>query len=128
MEPAIDRIGDPLGERNQRQRVGRPADHHRELVAPQPPNRGLFAARLLEPPRDLGQQLVADRVAERIVDHLEANEVEQQQQALAVPRVPQPSLFEHLANHESISESRQRVTPRDLDALGPVARPQPSDI
>ena len=52
-----------------------------ELVAAQPPDLPLVADDLGQPPRDLLQQLIADRMAQRVVDRLEPVEIEQQQRA-----------------------------------------------
>jgi hypothetical protein len=51
----------------------------RELVAAQPRERVVLAQQLLQPRADLAQHLVAGVVAERVVELLEAVEVDQQQ-------------------------------------------------
>src|SRR3546814_1479915 len=76
-EAQDDRIGDArdlLGLDDLRQ-------HDLEFIAAQPPDLPLVADDLGQPPRRLLEQLVADRMAERVVDRLEAVEVEQQQRA-----------------------------------------------
>ena len=51
---------------------------NRELVAAQPRQRVSLAQARLEPPRHGDEQLVADQVAEAVVDDLEAIEIEVQ--------------------------------------------------
>ena len=78
-------------------------EHDGELVAAEPRQRVALAQRHLQPRPDLAQHLVAGVVAERVVELLEAVEVDQQQRDLGVgvldrlaepreqvPAVPQP--------------------------------------
>ncbi len=58
--------------------VVHPVDQDRELVAAQPRHGVAGAEKVLEPAGDAHQQLVADRVAEAVVDVLEAVEVEKE--------------------------------------------------
>ena len=58
----------------------------RELVAAQPRQRVVLAQQLLQPRADLAQHLVAGVVAERVVELLEAVEVDQQQRELVAVR------------------------------------------
>ena len=64
--------------------VERPVDrgvrhHHHELVAPEPADQAVRSADVVEPAGHGAQQLVSCAVAQRVVDHLEAVEVEEQQ-------------------------------------------------
>ena len=59
--------------------IADPRQHDLELVAAEPPDQPGFADRALQPLRDLLEQRVADRMAERVVDRLEPVEVEQEQ-------------------------------------------------
>ena len=57
------------------------AQDDRELVAAEPRDEVELADALPQQPADVGDELVADRVAEAVVDDLEAVEVEHQQRA-----------------------------------------------
>ena len=59
-------------------------EHDRELVAAEPRERVAGPQRLLQARADLAQDLVAGVVAERVVELLEAVEVDQQQRDLVV--------------------------------------------
>ena len=59
-------------------RAERRLDQHGELVAAEPGHRVAVAHRRAQPVGDLDQQLVAGRVAEAVVDLLEAVQVEEQ--------------------------------------------------
>ena len=59
-------------------------EHDRELVAAEPRERVAGPQRLLQARADLAQHLVAGRVPERVVELLEAVEVDQQQRDVAV--------------------------------------------
>ena len=72
------RIDQALGDPARGREIGRARQQHRELVAAQPRHGVDLAQRPLQPRTDLGQQQVADVMAERVVDVLEAVEVEQQ--------------------------------------------------
>ena len=61
-------------------------EHDRELVAAEPRERVVVAQQLLQPRADLAQHLVAGVVAERVVELLEAVEVDQQQRELVAVR------------------------------------------
>ena len=50
--------------------------NHRELVAAEPRHQVVAAQRVRQPQRDVADQLVADRMAERVVDVLEMVEVD----------------------------------------------------
>ena len=63
-----------------------------------------------KPPADLDQQLIADRMAQRVVDQLEPIEIDQQQRAAAlVFPLPHHRFFQQLANQQSVGESGQRI-------------------
>ena len=61
-------------------------EHDRELVAAEPRERVARPQRLLQARADLAQHLVAGVMPERVVELLEAVEVDQQQRDLAVAR------------------------------------------
>ncbi len=87
-----------------------PGKHGLELVAAEAADLAMIAHHRLQPVGDLAQQRVADRVAERVVDVLEAVEIDQEQRAalLAVGRVAQ-RLVERLAHHRAVGQAGQRV-------------------
>ena len=64
-------------------RCGQAGEQHGELVAAEAGQRVAAAHRVAQPRRDLDEQLVAVVVAERVVDLLEAVEVDQQQRRRA---------------------------------------------
>ena len=67
-----------------RRRLVAGVEHDRELVAAEPRQRVARPQRLLQARADLAQHLVAGVMAERVVELLEAVEVDQQQRDLAV--------------------------------------------
>jgi hypothetical protein len=115
----------------QRTSVGRLAhvvdvfEQDRELVAAQPGDSVAGAQVRFEPPRDAHQKLVADHVPERVVDHLEAVEVEEEQRER--PSGPPPGALdgelEVIHEEGAVGQPRQRVVQRAVDELllGPLA-------
>ena len=100
------------------------ADDH-ELVATEPCDGvgGLQAP--LDPPRDLDEQLVAGVVAQAVVDHLEAVDVEEQHGDLAgAPREAEESLAEAVEEERAIRQLGQRIVERlvleSVLGVGPV--------
>src|SRR5690606_24419623 len=89
--------------------------HDLELVAAEPAHLSLVADDLGEPSRRLLQKLVAHRMAERIVDRLEAVEVEQQQRAgLRLAHMVLERALEQFGDVEPVRKARQRVVAREL--------------
>ena len=81
----LDARDQPLGDRLELRRVTRRLRRqHRELVAAQARHQTLRSDRLRQPRAEVAQQLVAEVVAERVVDLLEAIEVEQHHRELLV--------------------------------------------
>ena len=78
-ERARDRVLQAAGELGGHPAVGQPAQQHGELVAAEPGERVAAAHDALQARGDLLQQAVARVVPERVVDLLEAVEVDQQQ-------------------------------------------------
>ena len=79
-ERALERVRcSRAGQLGGRAAVGQPAQQHRELVAAEARQRVAAPQRAAQPVGDLAQQPVAVVVAERVVDLLEAVEVDQQQ-------------------------------------------------
>jgi hypothetical protein len=82
-ERLAQRLGDAVGHvRADRRLVDVVAQHH-ELVAAEPPDGVARTHRAAQPPCHLAEQLVADGVAEGVVDVLEAVEVEEQHRGAA---------------------------------------------
>ena len=94
--------------------VDRAGKHRLELVAAEPPDLAMIAHHRLQPLGDLAEQGVADRMAERVVDVLEAVEIDQEQGAalLAVGGVAQ-RLVERLAHHRAVGQAGQRIEARE---------------
>ena len=92
--------------------------HRLELVAAEPADLAMVAHRQLQPVRDLPEQGIADRMAERVVDVLEAVEIDQEQCAALLPAGRVAKRFvERLAHHRPIRQAGQRVEarkPRDF--------------
>ena len=73
------RCSDVLGNQGRRLHVGVAGQENRELVASEARHGVDFSDRGDQPGADLGEQLVAELVSERVVDLLEAVQVDQQQ-------------------------------------------------
>ncbi len=71
----VDRVEHAAGDRDGRLRIG-VADEHRELVAAEPSGEILGAARTGQAAGELAEELVTGAVPPRVVDRLEAVEVE----------------------------------------------------
>ena len=102
------------------------ADDH-ELVATEPCDGVGSLQAPLDPPRDLDEQLVAGVVAQAVVDHLEAVDVEEQHGDLAgAPREAEESLAEAVEEERAIRQTGQRIVERlvleSVLGVGPVHR------
>ena len=85
-------------------------DDHLELVAAQTPAAPMAVDRALEPLGDLLEQRVARRVAERIVDMLEAVEIEHQHRAGALASAGRgEDLLQCLAHLHAVGETGERI-------------------
>ena len=83
-----------------------------ELVAAEPPDRVLFRQASPDAGGDRLEKHVSDRVAERVVDRLEAVEIETEDgERLARRTEPGERLLEALAQQQAIGELRQGVVP-----------------
>ena len=113
-----DRLADALG---QRHRVGRILDAGHddgELVAAEPGDGVGRAGAAAQPLGDDLEQLVADRVAERIVDAFEVIEIEAEHGEALAALDPLELVFEALAQHGAIGQVGQRIVARHMhDAL-----------
>ncbi len=111
------------GERFQKSDVDLAREHGLELVAAEAADLSMITHRQFQPVRDLPEQCVADRVAERVVDVLEAVEIDQEERAAFLPaRRVAKRLVERLPHHRPVRQSGQRIEackPRDF-LLGPA--------
>ena len=98
-----------LGDDRRLARVGDVLEQHGELVAAHARDGVARAQRRVEPQRDGLQQLVAGLVAERVVDDLEAVEVEEQHGGAgpraAAARAPQ-RLLEPVEEQRAVRQAR----------------------
>ena len=92
--------------------AGDAGQHDGELVAADPADEGVPLELRREAPRDLAQHLVADVVAERVVDFLEPRQVEHQQRdALARARSAEQRA-EVARERRPVRQARQRIVRR----------------
>ena len=85
-------------------------DHHEELVAPEPRHEVARAQHRAQPAPDVDQQPVADIVAVRVVDLLEAVEVHEHAGQLgAAPAGALDRLFERRRKAGAVRQASQRV-------------------
>ena len=120
---ALSDVLDPSGDGVGLGIVVQPVQEDRELVAAQPGQRVALPQAGLETPRRGDQQLVADHVAETVVDDLEAVEIEVED-GEAVVNAAAPALVEPpaepLDEHGAIGQAGQRVD--EADAAQPLLR------
>ncbi len=93
-----------------------PGDEDHELVAARPADEIDSANAGLEAPRDLAQHFVAGTVSERVVDRLEAVEVEEQdREAPAVGLRSRDRIRQPLFEREAVRQAGQPVVVRRLE-------------
>ena len=92
---------------------------HHELVTPQPRHRVAVPGGLFEPLGELPQQLVPLQVAERIVDHLEAVEVEEEHRAMEVGAAPHPTerMVEPVHEEGAVRQVGERIVEGVVEKL-----------
>ena len=102
--------------------------HHGELVAAQPGDGGAAADGITQPASGFAQQPVASAMAKRVVDGLEAIEIDEQQRAgLAGARRPRQRVLQCFAKQRAVGKAGQRIEARQLgDAI--MAAPRLGDI
>ena len=119
-------VVDALGDQRRLVHVGDAVEQHRELVAAEPGDGVRRPHGRLQPARDGDQQPVSHLVPERVVDELEAVEVEEEDRgrggrvgALGAP----DRLVEPVQEQHAVREAGERVVQRVvLEALlGPLA-------
>ena len=93
---------------------------HDELVAAEPRHRVGLAHRGLDARGGLDEQLVADRVTERVVDGLEPVEVDEQHAAHAVAAAARARerLLEPVGEHHPVRQTRERIVQHLVRELG----------
>ena len=75
-----------------------------------PADAATVAYRLLKPSANLHQKLVADRMAQRVIDQLETVEIDQQQRATAlIFPLPHHCFFQQLTHQQAVGEAGQRI-------------------
>ena len=99
---------DPLGDQ-----IRATDDEHDEFVAAEPADRVRLAQDALDPRRDHPQQLVADGMAERVVDALEAVEVDEHRRRVdPVAAGVDEHLLGAIHDQRAVGETGQRVVQR----------------
>ena len=98
---------------------GDPVEHHRELVAAEAGDGVAGPDCPEEPLADLGQEAVADRVPERLVDHREAHEVEQDHgdRIVIVEADPGQRMGAAIQEERPVGQAGDRVVERSLADL-----------
>ena len=108
----------PLGDLDRPALAGQPLAQQRELVAAHPRERVALVHQRAEPQRDLGQQLVAARVPERVVDELEAVDVEHQHgDRAAVARGQRERVVHAVDEQRAVRQPGERVVQRAVPDL-----------
>ena len=96
-----------------------PGQHHLKLVPAEPADPALVTDRALKAAGNLGQQVIASRMAHRVVDLLEAVQVEQEHRADAMLRIGRDEdLFECLRHLEPVGEAGKRIVMRHPCRIG----------
>ena len=109
-------------DRHQRGVVVADRGDHRELVAAEPRHQVVAAQRVREPQRDVADQLVADRMAERVVDVLEVVEIDIEHRGRRGARAHLlDHRFEPLAEEDAVGQAAQRIVD------GQMAQPRFAD-
>ncbi len=101
--------------------IGDLLDQHDELVAAEPRHDVARAQALLQPRAHLAQQHVAGIVAQRVVDHFETIEVDEQHGELAVVAARRfDREIQQLAEHRTVRQPGEAVVRREI--LDPLLR------
>ena len=108
---------DPLGHLDRVVLAADVLEQHPELVAAEPGDGVACAHRLLQPRRDGGEQLVADVVAEAVVDQLEVVEVEEQDRGHERLRRAAERVLEPVEEQHAVRQAGERVVERAVADL-----------
>ena len=118
-ERRLHRLDDALGDRGGVAGLVDRAQQQRELVAAEAGEEVGLARRAPEPRRGLLQHLVADGVAERVVDRLEVVEVDAEHRGLlAARRSPASAPPSRSRNCDAVGQLGQRVVARQVLGCG----------
>jgi hypothetical protein len=94
------------------------AMHHREFVAAQPADAPAVPGDDFQPLCDFLQQLVANPVAHRVIDQLEAIEIDQQERAFGFSKqAAEQSLLQQFANQQPVGDAGQRIGAGGADCI-----------
>ena len=117
-ERALQRVQQPAGELGRGGAIGQVVQQHGELVAAEPREHVAPAQRVAQAVRDVAQEPVAVVVAERVVDLLEAVEVDQQQAGEPAEHADRAADPAHaLVEARAVGEAGERVVERLLAQL-----------
>src|SRR6266851_5709943 len=122
---------DLLGDAHHVARLGKVLDERDEFVAAETGDGVAFPQAHSQTTRGLLEQPVAEGVAERIVDELEAVEIEEQERhRLAITLRVVERMGEALVEHVAVGQSRQGVVRRDVEQIlfGLLARHELADL
>ena len=115
----VDRLRDALGDADRLVRAVELLADDEELVAAEPRDGVGRPHRVVQARRERHQQVVAGRVAERVVDELELVEVgEQHRDRAAVAPPPRERALEPVERERAVREPGQRVVQRAVAHLG----------
>ena len=110
LDRQLEHVEQPVRDRHDLGDVGDAVEQHRELVAAQTRDRVARPEAFAQPVGDRGQQRVAGRVAEPVVDRLEVVEVdEHHRDRRAGPPAAQPGLVEPVEEQRAVRELGQVV-------------------
>ena len=114
-----DRVEQPLGDLDRTALAGQALAQHGELVSAHARERVARRDQRLQAPGELGEQLVAALVAERVVDDLEAIDVEHEHgDGAAVARGERERVVDAVDEQDAVRQPGQRVVQRTvLDLL-----------
>ena len=93
-----------------------PIQHHDEFIATETRQEVAFANRSRQATRHLAQQVIAERVTETVVHHLEVIKIDKQQPDRTRLRARQ-SLLQHLHEVRTISQAGQLVVTSSMGQL-----------
>ena len=118
-ERLAQRLDQPVGEVVDLARGGELLAHHHELVAAEPGDHVAPTNGGGEPLGDDAQQLVAGSVTERVVDHLESVEIEEQHgDLLLAPGGARQRLVQQVEQLPTVDQTGERIVRRAVQQLG----------
>jgi hypothetical protein len=134
LERLVEHRENVLGGSHRVGRAGGSRDEHHELVSAQARDDSRVAQRALQPAGELTQDIVTDVMSERVVDLLEAIDVDEQQSDGLTPGARDPqSRLELLEEVPTIAQAGELIGPcliagkRELGLRGPLQAPAERD-